>query len=70
MAPYFHFLWRRFRGPTSPKYSTILNNIIQYSTVQYSIWTLKSLQCAQTSSQSYNIILYGTDFKAHILPVW
>ena len=35
-----------------------------------SIWTLKSVQCAQTSSQSYNIILYGTDFKAHILPVW
>ena len=36
----------------------------------YSIWTLKYVQCAQTSSPSYNVILYGTDFKAHILPVW
>ena len=26
---------------------------VQYSTVQYSIWTLKSVQCAQTGSQSY-----------------
>ena len=48
---------------------------VQYSTVYYrtalySIWTLKSVQCAQTSSQSYNIIQYGTDFKAHILPVY
>ena len=41
-----------------------------YSIIQYSIWTLKSVQCAQTGSPSYNIILYGTDLKAHILPVW
>ena len=46
------------------------NCIVQYSVVWYSIWTLKSVQCAQTSSPSYNIILYGTDFKAHRLPVW
>ena len=46
----------------------VLKQIVLH--ILYSIWTLKSVQCAQTSSQSYNIILYGTDFKAHILPVW
>ena len=37
-----------------------LHSTVQYSAVQYSIWTLKYVQCAQTSSPSYNIILYMT----------
>ena len=47
------------------KYFTLASSLYRNS-----IWTLKYVQCAQTSSPSYNIILYGTDFKAHILPVW